>query len=296
MTISPERGWLVADRERAYGPYDLAQLASFLTPEHWVFHLLTGDWTRAALVEPLKPVLAGDVPVAIEWYYRAPNGREQGPFTRAAIVRMIKDHVITEEAMIRHQDWPRAKPAPETAFGEDLNREQPMSPVGRRHPFSVPPIEITAAKRHTSIHLTRETLQQLLLAVVLLGAIVSGVWWYMGYTDSQRAERQMNDGLLAVIRDGGQVPDGAARRFTMAFNSAITVETVSLEDWQRAMAAVAVMAHPNDHTAAEIQAARQDMVRALRAARASAAAQAEVLDAFDQAVAGRDKTDTRINP
>ncbi len=112
--------WLVAVDERCYGPYRLDQLASFLKPDHWVFHPSLDDWRVAKNVASLAEVLAGNIEPAIDWYYRNPGKKEQGPLTREAIINLTKSGMITSNSLIRHESWKEGQQILETPFAEEL--------------------------------------------------------------------------------------------------------------------------------------------------------------------------------
>lgn len=120
MSDATDARWLVAVDERSYGPYRRDQLASFLKPNHWVYHPSTDDWRPARDVAALAEVLAGGLVPAAEWYYRNPGKKEQGPVTREAIINMTKSGTITSDSLIRNAGWKEGMQILETPFAEEL--------------------------------------------------------------------------------------------------------------------------------------------------------------------------------
>lgn len=132
--------WYVYRGETVYGPYEKDQLAAFLTSDDLVLPEGEKEWVPAEAIPEIKEVLAGFVSPRLEWYL-IPKGKPQrGPFTRTAVIKIIRRGEVAPTDSIQHESWPEAVPLEKTRiyhFAKDPNRD----------PNSLPEEDLVAAPR-----------------------------------------------------------------------------------------------------------------------------------------------------
>ncbi len=273
------RGWLVMDATRAYGPYEMIRLASFLTVDHWVFHSSTRDWVKAGSVEALQPVFSGALRPSLEWYYRLPQGKEQGPFARDAIVRRIADHTIDAEALIRHETWAAPRALKETPFAEHLVA------AGEHGPR----VRMTVDRNRSSLfdrilsHPRRREFAAGAGAVLLSALLVWGLAFSRG---EARREEESENNLYAIFQQAGQVPEAEARRLSSLIVSATSGRTFTPQQMNAIMTSLSVASRRDSYTAEKRSEARGTLQRSLSEAGVPSGLLSDVASAFDAACAG----------
>ncbi len=172
------QGWLVAVKERAYGPYPLDQLSGFLAAGSWVFHPGIEDWRIAGDVEVLKKTLALRADQEPEWWFQLKGHREQGPYSRLAMLRMVKDHAITRDTMIRHITWSQALPILETPLAESMEGDDTLHPF-RQTRFTKHEVKSAPRQAFSWKIDTKEVPTWFIAASLVVGTLFFGAltWW-----------------------------------------------------------------------------------------------------------------------